>query len=66
MGLSMSWSGVCRASSKSLAQCLGMLLIPNPVAVVVGWWWGRVEPGFQRYQLWWLQGQPRKAAGAGS
>lgn len=37
----------------------------DPV-VVVGWQQGCPEPGFQRSQLWRLQGQPRKAAGAGS
>lgn len=33
---SVSWSGVFRASNKSLTRFLGMLLIPDPVAVVVG------------------------------
>lgn len=63
---SASWSGVCGASSRSLARFLGTLLVPDPVAVVVGRQWDRIEPGFQRYRLWRLQGQPRKAAGAGS
>lgn len=63
---SASWSGVCRASNRSLAWVLGMLLVPDPVAVVVGRQRDRTEPRFQRYQLWLLQGQPRKAAGAGS
>lgn len=63
---SVSWSRVCRASNKSLARCLGTLLIPDPVAVIVGRQQGYIEPGFQRYRLWQLQGQPRKAARAGS
>lgn len=63
---SASWNRVCRSSSKSFARCLGTLLNPDPVTIVVGRQRGRIEPRFRHYRLWRLQGQPRKAAGAGS
>lgn len=51
-----SRSRVCRASNKSLVWFLGMVLIPDPVTGGVGRQWGRIEPRFQRYRLWRLQG----------